>query len=662
MEIPYTVTARKDTGLFNSKIGIWLFLASEVMLFGGLFSGYVFLRIYADYPWPERALPIVPGLINTFVLIGSSVTVVFAWASLKMRQWRRFQIYMGITILCAGLFMVLKSIEYKAKWGHQAVRMDDFTIVEGHTHYGAIMSSGEIQHFHKKDKAKEAAKKDAEAYNKKAEAEARAEAEAKGEEFAGLPEQKKWQAGDYFKANTILFKPDTVQFSLARAHKSWVNDLLEQAGKRQAAFVTGEDVFLYGDIEDYSGSEEEPKSKAERAQEEAEISKKVASGEKTARKLGRNSLFIPAGTPLSYALLKEAREIYLAGRAHNSGTRTAILRDNWKRVKEERPDDKYWEQAPDAQIDSATQLEEQFDEAGNITAGSKVVSIVSTLSFRMDPPQPLIIKRGWVKRPVKESDGKAELKDDTALNAGTEERAEVAPGLLESPLALSVDAVDFRWMAQKAEEANKKPLDVIEGSWIFSDGNKHAGTYRKLWKLHKKRIAHLEQELKEKYGTDEEGNAKRVPTETERYRMGWQDLVHYARVGNGEQQVVPGEAGFDDLRPKFYDGFAGPSHKDEEIQKLHAFPELEIPHEKVSMQSMFTPKWNTYYAIYFTITGLHGLHVVGGAIVLGYYLFFSKGLYRRNPEWLANRVEVGGLFWHFVDLVWIFLFPILYLM
>ena len=40
----------------------------------------------------------------------------------------------------------------------------------------------------------------------------------------------------------------------------------------------------------------------------------------------------------------------------------------------------------------------------------------------------------------------------------------------------------------------------------------------------------------------------------------------------------------------------------------------------------------------------------------------SKGLYRRNPEWLANRVEVGGLFWHFVDLVWIFLFPILYLM
>jgi heme/copper-type cytochrome/quinol oxidase subunit 3 len=49
-------------------------------------------------------------------------------------------------------------------------------------------------------------------------------------------------------------------------------------------------------------------------------------------------------------------------------------------------------------------------------------------------------------------------------------------------------------------------------------------------------------------------------------------------------------------------------------------------------------------------------------IVLGYYLFFGRKMYESNPVWLANRVEIGGLFWHFVDLVWIFLFPILYLM
>src|SRR5205814_142466 len=41
MEIPYTVSARRDTGLWNAKVGIWLFLASEVMLFGGLFSAYI---------------------------------------------------------------------------------------------------------------------------------------------------------------------------------------------------------------------------------------------------------------------------------------------------------------------------------------------------------------------------------------------------------------------------------------------------------------------------------------------------------------------------------------------------------------------------------------------------------------------------------------------
>ena len=61
------------------------------MLFGGLFSSYVFLRLGADYPWPVHELDVWPGFVNTFVLIASSVTVVFAWASLKMRQYQRFQ-------------------------------------------------------------------------------------------------------------------------------------------------------------------------------------------------------------------------------------------------------------------------------------------------------------------------------------------------------------------------------------------------------------------------------------------------------------------------------------------------------------------------------------------------------------------------------------------
>src|SRR6201996_5008183 len=101
MEIPHTVTARPDTGLYNAKLAIWLFLASEVMLFGGLFSAYVFLRMGSDPGyWPHGLLNVPVGTANTAILIASSVTVVFAWVSLKMRRWKRYLIYMGITILC----------------------------------------------------------------------------------------------------------------------------------------------------------------------------------------------------------------------------------------------------------------------------------------------------------------------------------------------------------------------------------------------------------------------------------------------------------------------------------------------------------------------------------------------------------------------------------
>ena len=58
MEIPYTVQARPETGLYNAKLGIWLFLASEVMLFGGLFSAYVVLR-GGSPDWPAHGSDIL---------------------------------------------------------------------------------------------------------------------------------------------------------------------------------------------------------------------------------------------------------------------------------------------------------------------------------------------------------------------------------------------------------------------------------------------------------------------------------------------------------------------------------------------------------------------------------------------------------------------------
>ena len=84
MEIPYTVKPRPDTGLYNGKLGIWLFLASEVMLFGALFSSYVLLRVgAADGTWSMGLMDVVVGAGNTMVLIASSMFVVLAWAQLK---------------------------------------------------------------------------------------------------------------------------------------------------------------------------------------------------------------------------------------------------------------------------------------------------------------------------------------------------------------------------------------------------------------------------------------------------------------------------------------------------------------------------------------------------------------------------------------------------
>ncbi len=89
----------------------------------------------------------------------------------------------------------------------------------------------------------------------------------------------------------------------------------------------------------------------------------------------------------------------------------------------------------------------------------------------------------------------------------------------------------------------------------------------------------------------------------------------------------------------------------------------KIEKEDVERIDSFGPWHSAYFASYFTITGLHGAHVLAGVLVFIYmWLPVSKKLYQRNPEHLANRVEVSGLFWHFVDLVWIFVFPLFYLL
>lgn len=119
MEIPYTVEARSDTGLYNGKLGIWLFLASEVMLFGALFSSLILIRTGAvSWPRASEILNVPLATLNTFVLIGSSVTVIMAWASLRLGELKKAKIYLLITLLCGFGFMIIKGIEYGTKFSH----------------------------------------------------------------------------------------------------------------------------------------------------------------------------------------------------------------------------------------------------------------------------------------------------------------------------------------------------------------------------------------------------------------------------------------------------------------------------------------------------------------------------------------------------------------
>jgi len=117
--IRYISEPHPVTGVTNAKLGTWCFLASEVMLFGGLFSAYILLRTGAP-SWPDGSelLNVPLATFNTLVLIVSSVTMVMSWASLAMRDFAKYRTYMGLTILLGLTFLVVKAFEYGAKFAH----------------------------------------------------------------------------------------------------------------------------------------------------------------------------------------------------------------------------------------------------------------------------------------------------------------------------------------------------------------------------------------------------------------------------------------------------------------------------------------------------------------------------------------------------------------
>ncbi len=133
MEIPYTTEHRPDTGLYNAKLGVWLFLASEVMLFGGLFSAYVLLRVGAEPGmWPHGWLNVTLGSINTLLLALSAITTLLAWAACKVRDFGKFKIFHACTMILAIAFLGIKSYEYRDKFLHYEIALNNGTFADGH--------------------------------------------------------------------------------------------------------------------------------------------------------------------------------------------------------------------------------------------------------------------------------------------------------------------------------------------------------------------------------------------------------------------------------------------------------------------------------------------------------------------------------------------------
>jgi cytochrome c oxidase subunit 3 len=106
-----------------NTLGMWLFLATEILFFGALFAGYTVYR--ARYPRAfeagSRHLVLTIGAVNTAVLIGSSLTVVLAIHAARGGARRLAELFLVLTMLLGAAFLGLKVLEYYIDWKESLV-------------------------------------------------------------------------------------------------------------------------------------------------------------------------------------------------------------------------------------------------------------------------------------------------------------------------------------------------------------------------------------------------------------------------------------------------------------------------------------------------------------------------------------------------------------
>lgn len=513
MEIPYTVSVRRDTGLYNAKIGMWLFLASEVMLFGGLFSAYVFLRAGVreglDIPWPNgldvHGNLIWVGFVNTLVLILSGVLVVMAWMQLKLRNYGAYQGCMGGVILCSLLFMGFKSYEYHSKLQHHfGVRLVDGTLLDGAPAFDEVhQCPGDWITF-----------------------------AAKGADFSLDP-------------IGMRRKPDPYFLAFAREGKGVKLQTLE--AKEEPRPLSGVDAGV----------------------------------------VSLTTLqFVPAAgagreVPLDQvtAVLLEEQKRYRSISEEHASRMAAALREALR-------------SAPSGEVRLA--LQREWDTL-------RPAAVPARISGTWDQPVTFQFRRKDVLH-GRVTPSLATFFGGHALHGE----------LVDDSIELVVHDVDLQMV--------REPDKAL--AWNY-----------------------LGEGYRQGFERFQEGVRKRFQEWTAKGGQIPRDQLFLWKGAHVEG--AKGEHG----------GEGAPSSG-----SAHQGKQVSVAGKDVRFFGNHGPQFGPYYALYFTMTGLHGLHVVGGAVVFAYFLFFGRRLYQRNPEHLANRVEVGGLFWHFVELVWIFLFPIMYLL
>ncbi len=104
----------------NPKLGMWLFLGTEIMFFTAFIGTYIVLRLGSpSWPGPEDThINIIAGGTNTFVLIVSSFSVVMAHAAMGNRQFHSARNWLWVTMILACVFLGIKAVEYKGKFDH----------------------------------------------------------------------------------------------------------------------------------------------------------------------------------------------------------------------------------------------------------------------------------------------------------------------------------------------------------------------------------------------------------------------------------------------------------------------------------------------------------------------------------------------------------------